>query len=187
MAGSTGPTDVQLLRWTREGDRDAFDAFYRRHRERLLGFLAQRVRQPEIAADVMAEAFATILVMTLSERALPDRPAPWLFITARNLLVDAYRRGRVEAEARRQLELGVLELEDEDIERVLEIAEATALWNDLKSVMSDDEVAALNARIVEERSYSDIAGELRCSNAVVRKRVSRALGALRTAIGERDA
>jgi len=187
MTGSTGPTDAQLLRWTRDGDRDAFDAFYRRYREGLLGFLARRVRQPDIAADLMAEAFASMLVLTVSERDLPNRPAAWLFTTAKNLLVDAQRRGRVEADARHQLGLGVLELDDEDIERVLEIAEATALWNGLKTEMSDDEVEALNARIVHERPYSEIASELNCSNAVARQRVSRALRHLRIAMGGRHA
>ncbi len=38
------------------------------------------------------------------------------------------------------------------------------------------------ARIVEERDYGDIAAQLRCSEIVVRKRVSRALGTLRSAI-----
>jgi RNA polymerase sigma-70 factor (ECF subfamily) len=42
---------------------------------------------------------------------------------------------------------------------------------------------ALQARVLDEREYDDIARELRCSEAVVRKRASRALKTLRTAIG----
>jgi RNA polymerase sigma-70 factor (ECF subfamily) len=33
--------------------------------------------------------------------------------------------------------------------------------------------------VIDERSYADIAGELRCSEQVVRKRVSRGLAQLR--------
>ena len=45
---------------------------------------------------------------------------------------------------------------------------------------------AIEARVIGERNYTDIAGELHCSEAVVRKRVSRGLRALRTRLaGER--
>ena len=43
---------------------------------------------------------------------------------------------------------------------------------------------AVRARVVEERSYSEIAGELRCSEMVVRKRVSRGLARVRQALNE---
>lgn len=36
--------------------------------------------------------------------------------------------------------------------------------------------------MLEDRGYADIAGELRCSESVVRMRVSRALKTLRTAL-----
>jgi DNA-directed RNA polymerase specialized sigma24 family protein len=40
--------------------------------------------------------------------------------------------------------------------------------------------------VLEERDYGDIARELRCSEAVVRQRVSRGLGRLRRQIGGRE-
>ena len=42
-----------------------------------------------------------------------------------------------------------------------------------------DERRAVRARIVDERAYPEIAKDLRCSEAVVRKRVSRGLARLR--------
>jgi RNA polymerase sigma-70 factor (ECF subfamily) len=43
--------------------------------------------------------------------------------------------------------------------------------------------AAVEARIVDEREYEEIARELQVSEAVVRKRVSRGLEALRRQVG----
>jgi DNA-directed RNA polymerase specialized sigma24 family protein len=43
---------------------------------------------------------------------------------------------------------------------------------------------AVRARVVEERDYPDIARDLRCSEAIVRKRVSRGLKALRNQMEE---
>jgi RNA polymerase sigma-70 factor (ECF subfamily) len=43
--------------------------------------------------------------------------------------------------------------------------------------------AAVTARVVDERAYGEIAQELRLSEQVVRKRVSRGLARLRAAMG----
>jgi RNA polymerase sigma-70 factor (ECF subfamily) len=45
-----------------------------------------------------------------------------------------------------------------------------------------DEAEALRARVVDEQDYREIASELQCSEAVVRKRVSRGLARLRAAM-----
>jgi DNA-directed RNA polymerase specialized sigma24 family protein len=41
--------------------------------------------------------------------------------------------------------------------------------------------------VLDERSYEDIARELRCSSSVVRQRVSRGLARLRTTVDEGSA
>ena len=72
-----------------------------------------------------------------------------------------------------------LVLADEDIERIETIAGAGSnvvdLFEGLPAALRD----AVGARVLQERSYEEIAGELRCSPAVVRKRVSRGLAKLR--------
>jgi DNA-directed RNA polymerase specialized sigma24 family protein len=45
-----------------------------------------------------------------------------------------------------------------------------------------EQFQALRSRVLEERDYAEIARDLRCSQAVVRKRVSRALQTLRGAM-----
>jgi DNA-directed RNA polymerase specialized sigma24 family protein len=109
---SANESDRQLLRASRDGA-GGFDAFSRRHREVVLAYLAQRVREPELAAEEIAND------------------------------VDVIER----------------------------------LASQLPSAQFD----ALQARVVDEREYVDIARELECSEAVVRMRVSRALSTLRAA------
>jgi DNA-directed RNA polymerase specialized sigma24 family protein len=45
--------------------------------------------------------------------------------------------------------------------------------------LPDDQAGAIEARVLDDASYEDIAQRLRCSEAVVRKRVSRGLATLR--------
>ncbi|HTA13885.1 MAG TPA: RNA polymerase sigma factor [Solirubrobacteraceae bacterium] len=173
-------TDGELLDRTRAGDREAFGLLYERRHELVLAFLLKRTRNPEVAMDLMAETFAASLV------ALADRPptisgsaAPWLLTIARNTLIDSYRRGRVESAARRRLALEPVEIGDGDVERVLRVAAETELLADLAEELPPDQLDALRARVLDERGYEEIARELECSAAVVRKRVSRAISTLR--------
>ena len=164
---------------------EAFDAFYTRYREPVLGYFARRVGEPEVAADLMAETFARALVQ--SRKRPPEAPAAWLFAIARNLLIDSARRGQVEASARRRLRLEPLVLDDHDIERIAEIAEAADLAQIVQQTLSAEEYEALRARVVDETPYSELAHGLRCSEAVARKRVSRAIARARTTMGDSDA
>lgn len=181
-------TDIELLCASRAGDMEAFGEFYVRYREVLLGHLVRRLRRPELAADVMGEAFARALLVVKDDRAeLPRAPAAWLFTVAMNLVRDSARSSRVEVTARARLGVERLVLDDDDIERILDIAAAHDLSRDVREHISELEWEALSARAVEEQPYTVIAEQLQCSEAVVRKRVSRARSQLRAAFGGPDA
>jgi RNA polymerase sigma factor (sigma-70 family) len=177
--GAARRSDVELLQSSRAG-RGGFDAFYRRHRDSILAYHAQRVREPELAADLTAETFAAaILAVHDRNRDVPDVPVAWLFTVAHRKLVDSYRRGQVEAEARRRLALEPVVLEDRDLDYVEQLASDLDLVATLAAQLPSDQFEALRARILDERDYGDIARDLGCSQAVIRMRVSRALKTLR--------
>jgi RNA polymerase sigma-70 factor (ECF subfamily) len=150
----------------------------------VLGYFARRVGEPDVAADLMAETFARALVRFRT--APPDEPAAWLFTIARKLFIDSARRGQVEASARRKLQLEPLVLDDADIQRIEEVAEAADLADTVRATLSAADYEALRARAVDEESYAELALRLRCSEAVARKRVSRAIAHMRTVIEDGD-
>jgi DNA-directed RNA polymerase specialized sigma24 family protein len=76
-----------------------------------------------------------------------------------------------------------LVLDDEDLERIDRMA-ATEWATELLSELPADQAEAVRERVVEERSYEQIAAAMRCSPSVVRKRVSRGLAAMRAAVKE---
>ncbi len=67
------------------------------------------------------------------------------------------------------------------IERIEALAGGAAL--ELLEGLAKDQREAVRARIVDERDYREIAAELRCSQSVVRKRVSRGVNAIRASMG----
>jgi RNA polymerase sigma-70 factor (ECF subfamily) len=173
-------TDEALLAAARDGDEAAFGEFYRRHVPSITAFHRRGVGNPEAALDLVAETFAA--VVTSLDRFDPRLGSGlgWLFGIAANKQRESLRRGRVESAARRRLGLEPLVFDDAALARVEEIAEAGAsgLLEALER-LPDDQRAAVQARVVDERPYAEIAAELRCSEAVVRQRVRRGLLRLR--------
>lgn len=177
--------DDELLTRYAGGDAEAFVAFYRRHLPAVLAFFMRRTGDPELTADLTAEVFAAALLA--ADRYRPgERPAlAWLYGIAAHKLADSRRRGRVEDEARRRLGLEPLAVDDADLLRVIETADQAAdtVQRALAALPPDQRDAVLS-RVVQERPYADIAQRMRCSELLVRQRVSRGLKALRTQIKE---
>ncbi|MGA3362555.1 MAG: RNA polymerase sigma factor [Solirubrobacteraceae bacterium] len=183
MASERARSDSELLAASRGRDGEAFGAFFRRHRGTVLGYLAARTRSREVAADLLAETFAAALaVVREPSRELPGEPLAWLMTIARNKLIDSVRHGRVEQSARDELGLAPLAIDDHDLERIEELIDQTDVAIVLAAQLPPEQLVALRARVLDERDYGDIAAELQCSQAVVRKRVSRALRTLRAAL-----
>jgi RNA polymerase sigma-70 factor (ECF subfamily) len=174
--------DQALLAATRD-DAEAFGTFYGRHERRLLSYLVRRTRSGDLAADLCAETFAAALQACRTNSPIPDIPVAWLFGIANHKVLDSARRSQIDDRARRALEMRVLELTDaqvSNIERLCGEDEAAALVAGL----THDQREALLAHVVDEREYRDIATQLRCSESVIRKRVSRGLASLRVRVQE---
>jgi RNA polymerase sigma factor (sigma-70 family) len=173
-------TDGELLAAIAARDGTAFAVFYQRYLPVVLAYLMRQTRDPELAGDLAAEAFAAVLLGADRYRDQGSSAAAWVIGIARNKLLMSLRRGRIEARARRRLGFEPVALEDTDLERILASAERGAgRLAALVDQLPEDERHAVLARVVAERSYREIAAELSCSEMVVRKRVSRGLGRVR--------
>ena len=182
MARPDSRSDDELLRQTPD-DPEAFGFFYRRHVDAVLAFFRVRTGDPELAADLMAETFAAAMLAAPRFKPRREPAVAWLFTIARRKLIDSWRRGRVEEAARRKLGLEPIELDDDDLARIDALVDQQRDANPLTELMHQlpsDQREALRLRVLDERDYEDIARELRCSEAVVRQRVSRATRALRS-------
>jgi RNA polymerase sigma factor (sigma-70 family) len=178
--------DRELLVASAGGDDRAFSEFYRRWLGPVTGYHLRRTGSRELAFDLTAETFAAV-VGDLA-RFDPERgsAASWLFQIAEHKLLDSRRRARVESSARQRLGMEPVMLEDGDLERVDELASLSdgPRLETLLARLPAEQRDAVRARILDERSYTDIAGELECSEAVVRQRVHRGLSRLRERLKE---
>ena len=184
MSRALEPSDEQLLAAAVE-DEEAFAVFYARFERPVVGFFFRAVGRGDLAADLTAEVFAAALEsLERFDPKLGDAGA-WLFGIARNLLARSRERGRVEDRARQRMGMGVLALDDEAIEQIEASVDSGEGALTLLAGLPDEQRDAVVARVLHERGYQDIAGELQCSPSVVRKRVSRGLAAMRNRMKER--
>jgi RNA polymerase sigma factor (sigma-70 family) len=178
-------SDEQLLAAVAGGDGEAMAELYRRHVDVVLAFLRRRVAEPEAALDLCAETFAAVL--TSAERFEGgDRVAiAWVLTIARHKLVDSLRRRQIDDSARRELRTQAVTYTDDDLAEIeLRASRGTSRIEALLAELPPAQREAITARIVEERDYAQIAGELRCSEQVVRQRVHRGLQRLRVLLKE---
>lgn len=173
-------TDEELLA---SHETDDFGVFYDRHVCALLGYFQRRTGDPQVAADLTAETFASAIVA--QERYMPTgAPAlAWLYTIAARRLVDYQRRGAVERKMQRALTMERVPLSGEDAEMVRLLADDAAL--SLLDELPPDQRDAVTAHVLEDEGYPSVAAAQGTSEAAVRQRVSRGLGTLRRRMGGR--
>ena len=169
-------SDTELLLEARAHS-EAFGVFYERHFASVLTFFRRRVPGPEEAFDLAAETFAAALASVPRFQPGPEPAQAWLYAIARHKLSEALRSSRIQDEARQALAMQPIQLDDEAIE-ILEAAAGTPAV-ELLDNLAPEQREAVVAHHVEERGYTEIATELRCSESVIRKRVSRGLAVMR--------
>lgn len=165
---------------------EGFVELYRRESELVLGFCARRVLEPETAVDLTAETFAQAFRGRGGFRGRTEAEArAWLLVIARRQVARYLRRGSMDRRATQRLGIQVPDLspdEADEIERRAGLPQLRALLGAELARLSADQREALRLRVVEERSYQDVAEVLGLSEATARARVSRGLRALGDAL-----
>lgn len=177
--------DAELLALTRD-EPDAFGVFYDRHFEPILGYLMRRTRDAELALDLAGEVFAAALTGSGRYRAERAPARAWLFGIANKKLLTSWTREATERGARERLGVPPLAFSDAAIERVEElIAAGETDYLARLDELAPSERAAIEARILDERDYAEIAAAQNASQAAIRQRVSRGLSKLAALGGRR--
>jgi RNA polymerase sigma-70 factor (ECF subfamily) len=169
-------------------DPEGFGVFYARHERAVLGFFLRAAGRGELAIDFTAETFARAFESRASFDPERGSARAWLFGIARHVLSESLRRGRVDASARVRTGMVALAIDDRllaDVESEASTA-GDELIGDWLGSLPREQRSAVRARVLEERSYREIAAELDCSEAVVRQRVSRGLSTLREGLEGRQ-
>ena len=163
-------------------DADDIARLYAAHARPLVAFFARRTFDAQVAAELMAETFAAAVADRRAFRGGGDDAASaWLYGIARHQLSHWYRRASVERRALAKLGLDPPGLTDAEYERIEDLAGLAALRAEVAEAIASlpaEHRLALRLRVVEERSYAEVAAALGVDEQSARARVSRALRGL---------
>lgn len=163
-------------------DPGAYCVLYDRWAGPLLAFIYRRVGNPEVAADLLAETFATVFEKRSKFRDGGGSGSAWIYTIASHQVSRYYRRKTVELKAVERLGITIPQLDQESLiafERIAESEQdAGVLVSDAISQIPPGEREAVHLRVVEDLEYREIASRLNCSVVAARVRVHRGLARL---------
>jgi RNA polymerase sigma-70 factor (ECF subfamily) len=93
LRSRAGPSDEELMVRFQQGDKEAFEALYRKYKNPIFSFLSRQYRTHETARELTQEVFIRVIRSAGSFRH-GSRFATWLFTIARNLAIDSSRKAR---------------------------------------------------------------------------------------------
>jgi len=181
---ATGPLrglEPELITRARSGDRKAFAALYRQHRDTVYAGIVRRVHNRDLAEDLTQEVFVRALrrieTFTWQGKSLDA----WLLTIARNLIADHY----ASSHARREVPTGEFgewgewdsNAEDTVLHSLL-AAEARKVVGDALTFLNPHQRTCLRLRFLEELSVPETARVMGRQPNAVRSLQHRAMRSL---------
>ena len=181
LSETAAADELGLIRRAAGGDHSAFATLMRRYESRIQRYLRQMVGDAELAGDLTQETFLAVYRALARWQPPPetapqtsDPLSPWLYRIATNRALSALRSQAISRRAPpAPTSEGIASVEDAAVGR--------ALLRAALETLDEDDAACLVLHYVAGERYGEIAARLNLSSEAVRKRVGRALTALRRA------
>jgi RNA polymerase sigma-70 factor (ECF subfamily) len=187
--GSNGlggdPDGSLLIRARREPE--LFGVFYNRNHRGVLRYFVRLTGSPDLAAELASETFAQALAGFRRYDPRRGSGATWLFAIAAHQYHRFLRRGEVDRRYRTRMGVRTAPTTADDLERVLELADAAVRVADLRVALDQLSAgvrAAVELRVGHELPYAEVAARLGCTEGSARVRVARGLRQLTIALVE---
>ncbi len=171
--------DSPLIRRAQQGDMDAIAALYDRYHQAVFTYLALRLNDDDLAADLTGEVFVRMVQHLPRFQARGKPLLAWLYTVARNLLAEHHRQQGKMPHSEKSIDL--LSHQETPLRQTETHLAAECLQNALQTLTPEQQEVII-LRFVEERRLSDVAALLEKTTGAVKALQHRALAALRRAI-----
>lgn len=178
-------SDNALVRRAREGDYDAFEQLFERHRQLVYRFAYQMMPRRDDAEDIVQEAFVRAY-QNLNKYRDEAKFTTWLLRIVTNLCTDQARMAQRRSALEQQEAAGSLtwmtSVENENPVDNLEADRRVFALRKALNALPAHHRSVIILRDIEERDYADIAEVLNCTVGGAKLRVLRARRALKDRI-----
>ncbi|MGW3955722.1 RNA polymerase sigma factor [Streptomyces sp. NPDC004752] len=164
-------------------DPAAFEEFYQRHIDGVTRFVARRITDPHLVADLTADVFLAMLDSADSYRPGRGSETAWLYGIARNVVSGEWRRAARESNATSRI-AGRRLLEPDDVIRLEERVDAEAAARHHREALArlpEGERAVLELVVADQLTTAEAAAALGIGPVAARVRLHRARKTLRAA------
>ena len=179
---NAGPSDENLLKRAKSGDKAAFEIFYNRHKRRILNYAYRMIGNRESAEEITQEVFVKAYV-NLSRYTEQGKPLNWIYTIAGNLSKNFLRDKRFEPQLSLDKELlGKEGISLQDVIPAKEKGPSDIVISKEQEVLIQKHIDLLPLKYkevlvlcdVQGHSYEETAGILKCRVGSVGSRLSRA-------------
>lgn len=163
-----GPTGI-------DRDPDTFEAFYRAHIDTVRKFVARRVSDPHLAADLTADVFLAAIDAAPTYRTERGSPRAWLIGVARNVVASEFRR-QVRANKLKQRISGRRLIDPDSLSRIddrIDAERETRRLYAALSELSERDRQLIEMVAIDGLSITDAAASLGLKPATARVRLHR--------------
>jgi RNA polymerase sigma-70 factor (ECF subfamily) len=186
-------SDESLMLRYRDGEVRAFELLVTRHRKPVFNFILRFVRDPAQAEDVTQETFLR-LIKGADAYQRQAKFTTWLYTIARNLCIDAARRGKHRKAASLDAPMGdddgsasLLDLVPDGaagVDRQAQSRELAVRMRAAIEALPDEQREIFLLREVADLQFNEIAAVVGCPENTVKSRMRYALEKLREALEE---
>ena len=186
-------SDESLMLRYRDGEVRAFELLVTRHRKPVFNFILRFVRDPAQAEDVTQETFLR-LIKGADAYERQAKFTTWLYTIARNLCIDAARRGKHRKAASLDAPLGdddgsasLLDLVPDGaagVDRQAQSRELAVRMRTAIEALPDEQREIFLLREVADLQFNEIAAVVGCPENTVKSRMRYALEKLRLELDE---
>ena len=167
-------TDEELMAAYKEGDLSAFQALYKRHKGRIMGYLIKKLKDLDEAEDVFQSVFVKLHAGRF--RYKEDIPfLPWIFTITKNTMVDYIRKKGI---YKKHISVDSVYIGSRATDTTNEPLPISAVFSELSS-LNDSQRKALELRFNDGLSFEDIGKHMKITQSNARQIASRAVRALR--------
>jgi RNA polymerase sigma-70 factor (ECF subfamily) len=186
-------SDESLMLRYRDGEVRAFELLVTRHRKPVFNFILRFVRDPAQAEDVTQETFLR-LIKGADAYERQAKFTTWLYTIARNLCIDAARRGKHRKAASLDAPVGddegsaaLIDLVPDGTAGVDRQAQSRELGVRMRAAIEalpDEQREIFLLREVADLQFNEIAAVVGCPENTVKSRMRYALEKMREALEE---
>ncbi len=172
-------SDSQLLAFYLQGNHEALEILFDRHRDKIFGFIYSKVRNQELTEDLFQDTlFKIVRTLKAGKYNEEGKFLPWAIRISHNLIIDFYRKNNKFKKVYDSDEFSMFDILPDD---TLDAEDQMIKRQRIKKIqliieqLPEEQKEVLKMRIYEELSFQEIAEKTHVS-------INTALGRMRYAI-----